>query len=114
MASIENDQAHLPTGHTAGGVIDEAMLEMGEFIVQMSDFNGHLFDPDSLTSFQLEEVDLSMPVQLDLLVQDDGAVTLGGSPPLYYADTTILPVFHQLKVKIRVTEKEMTHGHGLK
>ena len=114
MAAIENDQARSPDGSAEGPVIDEAMLEMGEFIVQVSDFEGHLFDPDSLTSFQLEEVDLSMPVQLDLLVQDDGEVTLGSSPPLYYADTTIMPVFHQMKVKIRVTKKEMTHGHGLK
>ena len=84
--------------------IDEAMLEMSEFISQMSAVEGYLYDVEMETSMQLENVSMSMPLQLDLHVNEDGSIVLGGSPPLYYAETTILPVFHQLNIKICVTE----------
>ena len=51
-----------------------------------------------------EDVEMSIPIQLDLHVNDDGRVTIGGSPPLFYVDTTVMPVFHQLKVTINVNE----------
>lgn len=84
--------------------IDEAMLEMSEFISQMSEVEGYLYDGEMKTAMQLENVSMSMPLQLDLHVNEDGSVVLGGSPPLYYAETTILPVFHQLNIKISVNE----------
>jgi hypothetical protein len=84
--------------------IDEAMLAMSEFVVQMSDVEGYLVDEEMMTSMQLEKVGLSIPIQLDLHVRDDGTVRLGCSPPLYYAATTILPVFHQLNINIKLTE----------
>jgi hypothetical protein len=90
--------------------IDEAMLEMSEFISQMSEVEGYLYDVEMETGLQLENVSMSMPLQLDLLVNEDGSVVLGGSPPLYYAETTILPVFHQLNIKICVNENSERDG----
>ena len=92
------------------GEIDEAMLEMSEFIAQMTDVEGYLYDLDMLTSMQLEKVNLSIPIQLDLHVMEDGSVRLGGSPPLYYADTTFLPVFHQMNINIKLNENRDSHA----
>jgi len=82
--------------------IDEAMLEMAEFVSQMTEVEGYLIDPENEIAMKLEEVKLSIPIELDLLVAEDGSVILGGSPPLYYTETTILPVFHQLNVTIKI------------
>ncbi len=82
--------------------IDEAMLEMAEFVSQMTEVEGYLIDPENEIAMKLEEVKLSIPIELDLLVAEDGSVILGSSPPLYYTETTILPVFHQLNVTIKI------------
>jgi hypothetical protein len=87
-------------------VIDEAMLEMGDFISQMADVDGYLEDVEMCTATKLEYVEMDMPLQLDMHINDDGSVVLGGSPPLYYVGTTFSPVFHQLRVKIHVTEND--------
>jgi hypothetical protein len=98
--------------HTKVVEIDEAMLEMNEFIAQMTEVEGYLYDEEMETAMQLEKVKLSVPIQLDLQVQDDGAIALGGSPPLYYVETTILPVFHQLTVNIEVAKNEIRDSHA--
>ena len=97
---------------SAEELIDEAMLNMGEFLSQMTDVDGYLRDTGMLTAMQLEKVNLSMPIQLDLQMKNDGSLALGGSPPLYYAETTFLPVFHQLTVNIKVEEKENLQSDG--
>lgn len=93
-------------------LIDEAMLDMGEFLSQMTDVDGYLFDRDTRAAMQIERVNMSMPIQLDLLVNDDGSVALGGSPPLYYTETSFLPVFHQLTLTVIVEEKTNHKNNG--
>ena len=87
----------------SSGRIDEAMLEWSEFVSQMTEVDGYLVDYEMGTAMQLEHVEMSMPVQLDLSINDDGSVVIGGSPPIYYVETTFAPVFHQLNIKIGVT-----------
>lgn len=94
------------------GLIDEAMLEMGDFLSRMADVDGYLVDAEMLSSLRMEKLNMSMPVQLDLHVREDGSVLLGGSPPLYYAETTFLPVFHQLTINIKAEEKENRESDG--
>ena len=101
MENLNDDDRVMGTPHE---LIDESMLEWSEFISQMTEVDGYLRDDEMGTAMQLETVEMSMPIQLDLHVGEDGRVILSGSPPLYYVDTTILPVFHQLSIKIGVTE----------
>jgi hypothetical protein len=101
---IANDLPGEPTTTDAPAIIDEAMLAMSEFVAQMTEVDGYLFDEEWQVATRLEDVEMSIPIQLDLHVNDDGRVTIGGSPPLFYVDTTVMPVFHQLKVTINVNE----------
>lgn len=93
-------------------LIDEAMLDMGELLSQMTDVDGYLSDRETLSAMRVERVNMSMPIELDLLVHDDGSVVLGGSPPLYYTETTLLPVFHQLALTVIVEEKKNHEDNG--
>lgn len=86
--------------------IDEAMLAMGAFVAQMTEIDGYLVDDLMETAMRVEKIHMSIPIQLQLEVRDDGSVMLGSSPPLYYTETTVLPVFHQLNVNITVTEND--------
>ena len=47
-----------------------------------------------------------MPVENGVTVDDDGKVTLHGSPPTQLTETTILPVFHQMKLKVVRDDEE--------
>ncbi|MDO9553356.1 hypothetical protein [Rhodonellum sp.] len=93
--------------------IDEAMLEMSGFVSQMVDLDGLLFDLEEKVLVQLEKADLEIPIQLEILNTNDEGLKIGCSPPLYYVETTVLPVFHQLKVNIEITENKASHGDSL-
>jgi hypothetical protein len=90
------------------GVIDESMLGMGEFISQMTEVEGYLRDDEMGTATRLERVAMEFPIQLDVHVSEDGSVVIGGSPPLYYVETTVAPVFHQFRIDITVEENTKT------
>lgn len=94
------------------GLIDEAMLEMAEFVSQMTDVEGYMFDAEMSTALRVEKLKMSMPMQLDIHVSEDGSVILGGSPPLYYTETTFSPVFHQLTINIVAEKKEKQKRDG--
>jgi hypothetical protein len=49
----------------------------------------------------MAELSLRTPIELDLSIADDGTVTaLAGSPPTQRIETTVMPVFHTLRVRI--------------
>jgi hypothetical protein len=54
-------------------------------------------------SFWVEKLELELPFELDVLVDGGGDVRLAGAPPTQYTETTIMPVFH--KIKLCVTGK---------
>ena len=85
--------------------VDEAMLPMSAFFAEMTDVDGYLVDDEMGTAAQLQKVEMSFPMELDIQVSEDGSLLLGGSPPLYYTETTFVPVFHQLKIEITVEMK---------
>lgn len=78
--------------------IDEAMLPLGELFEQCCDQPDHLIN--DICEMKLTSIEMGFPMQLDLLVDDDGRVSLGGSPPLVYVETSFDPVFHQIKIKV--------------
>ena len=103
---MENTGSHNTGDEMNKPEIDEAMLSLADFVSQMTDVDGYIIDTDNPMAMHLEQVKLSIPIQLDLLVMEDGSVILGGSPPLYYAETTIMPVFHQLDVRIKLEKDD--------
>ncbi|MBL6445548.1 hypothetical protein JMN32_04465 [Fulvivirga sp. 29W222] len=86
--------------------VDEAMLEMSEFVYEMSDIDGYLTSEEAEFALKMEGAELDIPVQLDIRVAEDGTVKIGGSPPLYYVETTVMPVFHQMKIHIQRDKPE--------
>lgn len=82
--------------------IDEAFLTMSELIETLSDLEGHVtgLEGAEIIRMEMEAVELELPLQLDITVSDEGEVIVGGVPPLYYVETTVLPVFHQLRIAL--------------
>jgi hypothetical protein len=45
-----------------------------------------------------------MPIELKVTVTQDGSVKLKGSPPTQLVKTTIMPVFHQMRLRVVRTD----------
>ncbi|NJM59353.1 MAG: hypothetical protein HC849_02730 [Oscillatoriales cyanobacterium RU_3_3] len=41
-----------------------------------------------------------MPIELKVTANNDGTVNLKGSPPTQLVKTTVMPVFHQMQIRI--------------
>lgn len=76
---------------------DEALGAISENILGYTDFTARLEDPETGVRFDIEELTISTPIELDIVVGPDGKVLLGCAPPLYDVDTTLSPVLHQLR-----------------
>lgn len=81
--------------------LEETFLPFGELLEEMSSVEGIVDDKKMGVAMQMEEATLGIPVQLDILVNDEGQVQIGGTPPLHYTETSFDPVFHQLKITLK-------------
>jgi hypothetical protein len=86
--------------------LDPAFLPLAEFVEESASIEGQVIDQTMGTSMTIDTVEMSMPVELDLIVDDAGRVLLGTIPPLYYVDTTVVPVYHQITLTLQRTDLE--------
>jgi hypothetical protein len=89
------------TAPEPAATIDEALVPFSEMARAFTDFTG-VFGEDESAGLpaEVERIELDLPVVLEVLVADDGRVILGSAPPLYYEETGIEPVYHQLRLTI--------------
>jgi len=81
---------------------DLALMPLSEFIVAMAGFRDDTHaPPDGIVPTAVE---LDLPVELDVERKPDGTVHLGGGPPTQKIETSVMPVFHRLAVRIIATE----------
>jgi hypothetical protein len=80
--------------------IDEAFASLGENLTGFcAEIEGEVADAEAGVRMQLEEFEVSTPVELDLSVHSDGSIEIGCAPPLFPVETTVFPVFHQIKFR---------------
>ena len=82
--------------------LDEAFLPWADFIEASSDVEGAVADPGKGVAMTVERAEINMPVELDIVVDDDGRVEIGAIPPLYYVETSVMPVFHQVTLTLEI------------
>ena len=80
--------------------IDEAFLPLAAFFEEMAGLEGTVQDAAAGVAMTVEAAEVSLPIELDLTVEAGGTVALGAVPPLYYVETTIMPVFHQITLTL--------------
>lgn len=80
--------------------LDESFLPFGELLEEMSNVEGMVGGQKMGMVMQMEEATLGLPIQLEVLVDDEGQVQIGGTPPQHYTETSFDPIYHQLKITI--------------
>jgi len=85
--------------------IDEAYASFAGNITAFSDVLGVIEDENNIQRFSVEKFHIETPIELDLRQNENEEITLGSAPPIYRTQTTILPVFHTLRMTIVATRK---------
>jgi hypothetical protein len=84
-----------------------------DFFISLSDFVEDLSSIDYRISAQLNHENISQTIenismetacQLQINVEENGKVSIGAIPPMYYLETSVMPVFHNIKLKIELDE----------
>ena len=88
--------------------IDEALEPLSLIMELMTSIGERTSDEEFDVPVSVTEMDVSLPVELDIHVDDNGGITLGSAPPTQQIETTFMPVFQNVRVKITTIDK--LHG----
>jgi len=84
---------------------DEDFISLAGFMEELTQVDYYLEDQfqDQTIATQVKHVEIESPCQLDVVLDEEGKVSIGAIPPLYYLNTSFMPVFHAIKVTIDTT-----------
>jgi hypothetical protein len=85
-------------------MMDEAFMPFREIIARMLAFRGDIVDDEMGVRSYIYEYEIEAPVELDVVRDEQGALQIGSTPPLYYVDTSIRPSFHRLRFTAQLSE----------
>lgn len=87
--------------------IDEAYASFVDNITAFADIPGIFEDPHHVQRLRVRRIDVETPIELDLRASKEGVTALGAAPPVCRTETTIMPVFHTLRLTL-VPDAELT------
>jgi len=80
--------------------IDEAYVSFVDQLVAFGSIPGVFEDPHHIQRLRVRRIEVETPIELDLRSSDGSVNAIGGAPPLYRVETTIMPVFHTLRLTL--------------
>ena len=83
-------------------ILDPAFIPMFRHIIGLVDIQETSFtDEQAGFRLELDELTTEMPVEMDIKVDENGKVCLGSTPPVYYANTSVQPVYHNMRITVK-------------
>ena len=80
--------------------MDEAFRSRHDTIVELVNQPPIVGEGPFAQRLSMTAIEIEMPLELDLTrPQDEGALVIGTTPPLYLLKTSVLPAFHQLRLR---------------
>lgn len=87
-------------------LIDEALAPVSGFIHDMVSVSGELIDQEQGVRMYLENMTVSTPIELDVIMSETGEMVLGSAPPTQSVETSFMPIFHQIKLNITLDDHD--------
>lgn len=78
----------------------DPLIPVSELISNMARFIGQIGDPDSGQVLTVEQLNFDLPVELQLEIDDQGHLNLKAAPPTQQIETSVMPIFHQIKLSV--------------
>lgn len=73
-------------------------MALGELLPGLLPVLPDLVDEQAGVRSRVTALEVETPVELWVDLTADGRVEIGGSPPIYHLETSLLPVFHAMRV----------------
>lgn len=86
--------------------LDEILIPFADMVQQLVDYGEPLEDTSSHQAMMIERVKVEMPVEIKVLVDEDGKATLKSHAPTQSTETTIMPVFHRMKLTVELEDEK--------
>jgi hypothetical protein len=83
-------------------MIDQELLPLAEIVYALSEIEGAVGDDAWGMKMSVDEIEIDMPLEFDIMTDDNGKIVLGGSPPTQTIETSFMPVFHRVKIGIKI------------
>ena len=81
--------------------VDEALAPFQSFLGALAATTEAFEDESAGLRTFIEALRVSLPFEMDVLVDDLGRVHLAGGPPVCYTETSVVPIFHQLALGVQ-------------
>ena len=81
---------------------EEILIPFADMIQKLVNYGDPLEDPFFDRIMMIEKVKVEMPVEIKVSVEDDGTTTLKSNAPTQSTETTIMPVFHRMKLTVEL------------
>ena len=78
----------------------DPLMPLADLIHTLTDYEKQRINPETGQVLTVEQIKVDMPIELRVSVDDAGQVTLKGAAPTQRTETTVLPVFHQMQLRI--------------
>jgi len=85
---------------------DEDFIILSDFVQEISAIDYYLTEEfkDEDITLTVEKIQMETACQLVVNVNDNNQVQIGAIPPMYYVETTFMPVFHNIKLSIEIVK----------
>ncbi|MGH7596278.1 MAG: hypothetical protein ACREOI_07990 [bacterium] len=84
----------------------KALVPFTSFVLAMFDLWEPLRDPETGLQAKVEELTVGLPCEMSVEVDDEGVLAIAGAPPLLRTETSIMPVFHQIRIHLAIDQNE--------
>lgn len=78
----------------------DPLIPLADLIHGLTDYEKQRMNPETGQVLTVEQIKVDMPLELRVSVDDAGQVTLKGTAPTQRTETNVLPVFHQMQLRI--------------
>ncbi|NJR31209.1 hypothetical protein HC762_00150 [bacterium] len=76
------------------------LMPFSQLVEELTNYQKQQLDPNTGLAVTIEQLTVDMPIELKVTANNDGTVNLKGSPPTQLVKTTVMPVFHQMQIRI--------------
>jgi hypothetical protein len=76
------------------------LMPFSQLVEELTNYEKQQVDPNTGFAMTIEQLTVGMPIELKVTVNNDGTVNLKGSPPTQLVKTTVMPIFHQIQIRI--------------
>ena len=86
--------------------INDDFIPLHEFVDEFISIDTYMeshFEYQTI-AMQVQKITTETPCQLSIEVDENGQVQIGSIPPLYYVETSFMPVFHNIKINFELEE----------